>query len=103
MSMQLEKVRIVLCRPNHPGNIGSAARAMKTMGLADLRLVAPERYPAPEAEWLASSATDVLARARQHATLGEAIGDCVTARNGTGSFRARRPHRASRWRSTARA
>ncbi len=79
MSAPLEKVRIVLCRPNHPGNIGSAARAMKTMGLGDLRLVAPERYPAPEAEWLASSATDVLARARQHATLGEALGDCVAA------------------------
>jgi TrmH family RNA methyltransferase len=79
MSASLEKVRIVLCRPNHPGNIGSAARAMKTMGLADLRLVAPERYPAPEAEWLASRAAAVLARARQHATLGEAIGDCVAA------------------------
>ena len=79
MSVPSENLRIVLCRPNHPGNIGSAARAMKTMGLADLRLVAPERYPAPEAEWLASSAVDVLARARLHATLGEAIGDCVVA------------------------
>jgi len=79
MSGRLENVRIVLCRPNHPGNIGSAARAMKTMGLGDLRLVAPERFPAPEAEWLASSATDVLARARLHATLGEALGDCVVA------------------------
>jgi len=79
MSGQLEKVRIVLCRPNHPGNIGSAARAMKTMGLGDLRLVAPERFPAPEAEWLASSAADVLARARLHATLSEALGDCVAA------------------------
>jgi len=74
-----ENLRIVLCRPSHPGNIGSAARAMKTMGLADLRLVAPERYPAPEAEWLASGAVDVLARARVHAALGEAIGDCVAA------------------------
>jgi TrmH family RNA methyltransferase len=79
MSAKPENLRIVLCRPSHPGNIGSAARAMKTMGLADLHLVAPERYPAPEAEWLASSALDVLARARVHATLGEAIGDCVAA------------------------
>ena len=46
----LESVRIVLCRPSHPGNIGSAARAMNTMGLADPRLVAPPRYPAPRAE-----------------------------------------------------
>ena len=75
----LERVRIVLCRPSHPGNIGSAARAMKNMGLADLRLVAPQRYPAPEAEWLATSAVDVLEAARVHATLGEAIGDCVAA------------------------
>ena len=74
-----EQMRIVLCRPVHPGNIGSAARAMKTMGLADLRLVAPQRYPAPEAEWLATGAADVLAAARVHAALGEAIGDCVAA------------------------
>jgi tRNA/rRNA methyltransferase len=79
MANPLERVRIVLCRPGHPGNIGSAARAMKTMGLADLRLVAPQRYPAPEAEWLASGAGDVLAAARVHAALAEAIGDCVAA------------------------
>jgi len=72
-------IRIVLCRPSHPGNIGAAARAMKTMGLADLRLVAPERFPAPEAEWMATNAGDVLQRARIHATLGEAISDCVAA------------------------
>jgi tRNA/rRNA methyltransferase len=75
----LERVRIVLCRPSHPGNIGSAARAMKTMGVSDLRLVAPQRYPAPEAEWLAAGATDVLAAARTHAQLGEAIADCVAS------------------------
>ena len=45
-------IRVVLCRPSHPGNIGSAARAMKTMGLTDLRLVAPERFPAKEADWI---------------------------------------------------
>ena len=79
MANLLERVRIVLCRPSHPGNIGSSARAMKNMGLADLRLVAPQRFPAPEAEWLASGAADVLEAARVHATLGEAIGDCVAA------------------------
>jgi len=79
MANQLEPVRIVLCRPSHPGNIGSAARAMKTMGLSDLRLVAPQRYPAPEAEWLATNAVDVLQAARVQTTLGEAIGDCVAA------------------------
>ncbi len=72
-------IRIVLCRPSHPGNIGAAARAMKTMGLTDLRLVAPERYPAPEAQWMATHAVDVLERARVHATLNEAIADCAAA------------------------
>jgi len=69
----------VLCRPSHPGNIGAAARAMKTMGLGDLRLVAPERYPAPEADWMATNAVDVLHSARIENTLVDAIEDCVAA------------------------
>lgn len=72
-------VRIVLCRPSHPGNIGAAARAMKAMRLSDLRLVAPERFPAPEAQWMATNAGDVLEAAKIHATLDEAIRDCVGA------------------------
>lgn len=75
----LEDIRIVLCRPSHPGNIGAAARAMKTMGLTDLRLVAPGRFPAKEADWMATHAIDVLERATVHASLDEAIGDCVAA------------------------
>ena len=71
----MSDIRIVLCRPSHPGNIGAAARAMKTMGLADLRLVAPERPQAPQEEWMATHAADVLAAARTHATLAEAIAD----------------------------
>jgi len=69
----------VLCRPSHPGNIGAAARAMKTMGLGELRLVAPERYPAPEADWMATNAVDVLHSARIENTLVDAIEDCVAA------------------------
>jgi TrmH family RNA methyltransferase len=69
----------VLCRPSHPGNIGAAARAMKPMGLSDLRLVAPERFPAKEAEWMATNAGDVLAAAKIHATLEGAIEDCAAA------------------------
>jgi tRNA/rRNA methyltransferase len=72
-------IRIVLCRPSHPGNIGSAARAMKAMGLSDLRLVAPERYPAPEAQWMATGGVDVLQAAQIHETLEDAIKDCVAA------------------------
>src|SRR5687767_1240327 len=77
--VSLQKIRVVLCRPSHPGNIGSAARAMKAMGLTDLRLVAPEKYPAPEARWLAAHAVDVLDGAKLHASLKEAIADCEAA------------------------
>lgn len=77
--MSLGDVRIVLCRPSHPGNIGAAARAMKTMGLADLRLVKPEKYPAPESQWMAAHAVGVLSKAVLHETLNEAISDCVAA------------------------
>jgi tRNA/rRNA methyltransferase len=75
----MSALRIVLCRPSHPGNIGAAARAMKTMGIADLRLVAPPGPPAPQDEWMATHAADVLAAARVHATLAEAIADCAAA------------------------
>lgn len=80
MSLELlNRIRVVLCRPSHPGNIGSSARAMKTMGLSDLRLVAPERFPAPEAEWMATHGKDVLDAAKVVAALPEAIGDCVAS------------------------
>ena len=52
---------------------------MKTMGFGDLRLVAPERYPAPEAQWMATSAVDVLEAAQVVSSLGEAIQGCVHA------------------------
>lgn len=52
---------------------------MKTMGLADLRLVAPKQHPAPESRAMASSARDVLETATVHPTLAEAIDDCVAA------------------------
>jgi tRNA/rRNA methyltransferase len=75
----LARVCVVLSRPSHPGNVGGAARAMKTMGFADLRLVAPKRFPDPEAIALASGAQDVLESARVHDRLDEAIGDSVLA------------------------
>ena len=77
--MAPNSIRFVLCRPSHPGNIGAAARAIKTMGFADLRLVAPERYPAPEARWLAAHAVDVLEAASLHETLQDSIKGCVAA------------------------
>lgn len=69
----LKNIRVVLCETAHPGNIGAAARALKTMGLGQLLLVAPKRFPDPQAEWLAVGASDVLARARVCANLDEAL------------------------------
>jgi len=75
MNMQLP-YRIVLVQTSHPGNIGAAARAMKTMGMTDLVLVSPERFPDAQATARASGADDVLAGARVVDSLVEAIGDC---------------------------
>jgi len=71
-----ERLRIVLVGTQHPGNIGSAARAMKTMGLSRLVLVAPERFPHPEAVALAAGAADLLDNAIRVDTLAEAVSDC---------------------------
>jgi tRNA (cytidine32/uridine32-2'-O)-methyltransferase len=71
-----DRIRIVLVGTQHPGNIGSAARAMKTMGLSRLVLVAPERAPDAESYALAAGADDVLAAAVVHATLADAVADC---------------------------
>ncbi len=69
----LKNIRIVLARPSHPGNIGSAARAMKTMGLSRLVLVSPKCFPDPEAVTLASGAADLLDNALVVETLSEAL------------------------------
>lgn len=69
-------IRIVLVGTSHPGNIGSAARAMKTMGLEELGLVSPERFPATEALALAAGADDVLAAARVYPDVRSAVADC---------------------------
>ena len=72
----LDRTRIVLLRTSHPGNIGAAARAMKTMGLTRLLLVDPVRFPAPEAEFRSAGGADVLAQAQVVATLDDAIDSC---------------------------
>ena len=69
-------LRIVLVGTSHPGNIGAAARAMKTMGLSRLFLVAPEAYPHREATALAAGADDLLEQAVVCAGLDEALADC---------------------------
>ena len=75
----LGRVRIVLSHTSHPGNIGAAARAMKTMGLSRLVLVNPKRFPDPEAVSRAVGADDVLDRAVVCSSLDEALSGCVFA------------------------
>lgn len=72
----LDRIRIVLVEPRHPGNIGSAARAMKTMNINQLVLVEPARFPDPQADWRAAGAVDVLDRATLVSSVAEAIADC---------------------------
>lgn len=69
----LDAIRIVLSRTSHPGNIGAAARAMKTMGLSQLYLVEPSIFPNSQAEAMASGAVDVLANAVVCETLTQAL------------------------------
>lgn len=75
----LQNIRIVLINTSHSGNIGSAARAMKTMGLSDLVLVNPVDFepgkPNEQADAMASGATDLLENAKVVGTLEEAVAD----------------------------
>ncbi len=72
----LDSIRIVLVNTSDCRNIGSAARAMKTMGLKNLVLVDPIEMPNGQAQALSAGATDVLASAQVFNTLEEAISDC---------------------------
>lgn len=71
-----ERIKIVLCNTTHPGNIGATARAMKTMGLTELTLVAPKEFPSAEVTARAAGADDILANAQIHTTLEQAIAGC---------------------------
>lgn len=72
--MQLtDHVVVVLVEPQHPGNVGAAARAMKNMGLHRLTLVAPPAYDPETARWMGPGCDDVLSAAQIVATLDEAL------------------------------
>ncbi len=75
----LDNVRIVLSHTSHPGNIGAAARAMKTMGLRSLYLIQPKTFPDSEAEARAAHATDILQQAQVCTELHEALDQTVLA------------------------
>ena len=90
MDTQLESatgnIRIILVGTQHPGNIGAAARAMKTMGLSKLVLVAPEKASDRDTHAMAAGADDLVEAAPVFARLAEAVADCrwvlgATARN----------------------
>ena len=71
------QIRIVLVEPSHPGNIGAAARAAKTMCIENLVLVKPEDFPSGEARARSTGALDVLERAIVCDSLQAAIADCT--------------------------
>ena len=96
-----DAIKIVLVGTQHPGNIGSAARAMKTMGLSRLALVAPEKFPHIEAHALAAGADDVLEAAELHADLASAVAGCrfvmgTTARKRTVAMTEYEPRAAAK-------
>jgi len=88
---RLDAIRVVLFETQDLVNVAAVVRAMKNMGLPDLRLVNAVPLDAWRIQGIAHDTGDVLARAREHATLDEAIGDCVLV----AAFTAR--HRAARW------
>jgi tRNA/rRNA methyltransferase len=75
----LGRIRIVLVGTSHPGNIGAAARAMHTMGLARLALVAPRSFPHPDAEALAAGGTEILRGAIVFSELDAALAGATLA------------------------
>ncbi len=72
----LDRIKVVLMNPSHPGNIGATARAMKTMGILKLCLVEPKKFPCAEATERASSAADVLHQAQIEGCIEDATADC---------------------------
>lgn len=83
----LNRIRVVLVNTSHPGNIGSAARAMKTMGITRLVLVAPVEFPSVKAIDMSAGADDVLANAQVVSSLEEAVADCTLVVGTSARFR----------------
>ena len=70
------KIKFILFEPTHPGNIGAAARAIKTMGFDKLCLINPIEHPHPEARARSAGALDVLLGAEVFDNLQDAIKGC---------------------------
>ena len=70
-----QNISFILVGTTHPGNIGAAARAMKNMGIYQMRLVSPKEFPHEKAFFRAKAATDVLEKAEVHKSLNDAISE----------------------------
>lgn len=75
MKINPENIHFILVEPKTPGNIGAAARAIKTMGFSNLTLINPGDLKAPEARWMAHGAEEVLDSAGVFPSLPEALQD----------------------------
>jgi TrmH family RNA methyltransferase len=92
MSSVLDRVSVVLVEPQDYINIGGAVRAMKNMGLGDLRLVRPAPYDPHRIEGIAHKTRDLIDAIRTFDSFDDAVRDCVRVV----AFTARR--RAAKWR-----
>lgn len=88
---RLDGIRIVLFEPQDLVNVAAVVRAMKNMGLSDLRVVNGEPLDPWRIQGIAHDTGDVLAKAREHLSLDDALADCVLV----AAFTAR--HRTARW------
>ena len=70
-----QNISFILVGTTHPGNIGAAARAMKNMGIHQMRLVSPKEFPHEKAFFRAKAATDVLEKAAVHESLHDAFSE----------------------------
>ncbi len=75
MRINRDNIYFVMVEPRTPGNIGAAARAVKTMGFRNLVLVNPGDYFTPEARWMAHASEDVLEQAQIYGTMEEAVSE----------------------------
>ena len=71
-----DSIKVILVGTTHPGNIGAAARAIKTMGLKHLDLVSPKEFPSDEAIYRSKAAKDILEKASTYETLLESVKEC---------------------------
>lgn len=88
----LDAVVVVLYEPQNPINIAATIRAMKNMGVTQLRLVRPVEYDAYRLEGIAHGTSDIIDRIARFDTFEEAVADCLrvvgfTARRRTAKWR----------------